>query len=295
VEAFTLPAIDLEEVWEIVRGSARLSDGEVDAVAIYQDFYSDILLHAGAYALGGNPQADGVSMYVTKRAALPRTPTLMHMNAVGWTDIEDPALWGRTLLHEFGHRWLQFVTTMENGTRTLALNPAPAHPPQYACLPAAFPVKTAYDTSTMGGGYFFQSGNTFTSANASPYGYSWLDLYLMGLAAPEEVPSMYYIAGSTPALGDSYTPPSNVTVTGTRRNVTIQQVVEAMGPRTPASQRVFDVVFVLVSSDPATADLTSLDGYRRAFAENFSMATGNRGAVRTLHVTPGPRRRSVRK
>jgi len=218
----------------------------------------------------------------------------MHMNKVEYTDIEDPRPWGRALLHEFGHRWLQFVETNENGSRTMSLNPAPAHPPQYLSLPAAFPVMTAYDTSTMGGGYFTQSGNTFTSASASPYGYSWLDLYLMGLAGPEEVPPMYYIAGTNPPLGDSYTPPSNVTVTGTRRDVTMQQVLDVMGPRTPQDQRSFKVVFVLVSSDPSSTDLARVDAYRRAFEENFAKATGNRAVVQTLHFPPGPRRRSVR-
>jgi hypothetical protein len=145
----------------------------------------------------------------------------------------------------------------------------------------------------MGGGYFTQNGNTFTTAPASPYGYSWLDLYLMGLAQPEEVPPMYYIAGTTPPLGDSYNPPGNITVTGTRKNVTIQQVVDAMGPRTPQSQRVFHVVFVLVASEPATADLTSVDAYRGAFQENFSKATGGRAVVSTLHFPPQPRRRVV--
>jgi hypothetical protein len=56
----------------------------------------------------------------------------------------------------------------------------------------------------------------------------------------------------------------------------------------------FNVVFVLVASEPSSADLARLDGYRRVFEENFSKATGNRAVVRTLHFPPEPRRRSVR-
>jgi hypothetical protein len=190
------------------------------------------------------------------------------------------------------------VETLENGTRTIALNPQPAHPPQFASTPAAFPVRGTYDTSTMGGGWFAQDGNSFTSATASPYGLSWLDLYLMGLAAAEEVPPMYVIDGSNPPLGPAYTPPSNVTVTGRRHDLTIEQIVGAMGPRLPASaagQRIFRIAFVLVASDPASAaaDLARVDVYRRAFEENFRKATGGRAIVQTLFSPPGQRRRSV--
>jgi len=298
VEAFTLPTIDLEAVWESVRTAGSLSDDEIDGVAIFQNFFNDIDLFAGAFASGGNPQADGVSMYVGKGTAFPRSPTLMHMNVVNYSNNQDINIAGRNLLHEFGHRWLQFVETMENGTRTIALNPQPAHPPQFASTPAAFPVMSAQDTSTMGGGWFTQSGSSFTSASWSAYGLSWLDLYLMGLAAPEEVPSTYVIDGSNPPLGLAYTPPSNITVTGTRHDLTLQQVVEAMGPRVPAfgaTQRDFRLVFVLVAADPLTAaaDLALVDTYRRAFEENFAKATGGRAVIQTLFWPKEPRRRSA--
>ena len=114
---FTLPTIDLGgECGKLSASQAGSPTAVSTPWPSYQNFYSDLILYAGAFAAGGNPQADGVTMYVTKRSALPRSPTLMHMNRV-WTDIVDPRPGGRTLLHEFGHRWLQFVETMENGSR----------------------------------------------------------------------------------------------------------------------------------------------------------------------------------
>lgn len=220
------------------------------------------------------------------------------MNMTNYSNNQVVDVAGRVLMHEFGHRWLQFVETMENGSRTLALNPTPAHPPQFASTPAAFPVRTPYDTSTMGGGWFTQNGNSFTSATASAYGYSWLDLYLMGLAAPNEVPPTYVIDHTNPPLDSAYTPPSNVTVTGDRRDVAFQQVLDAMGPRTPTvttSQHGFRVLFVLVASPdkPADADVALVDQYRRAFQENFAKATGDRAWVQTLLWPPQPRHRAA--
>jgi hypothetical protein len=297
VDAFTLPALDLDEIWSSVR-AAGFDDETVDAVAIFQNFPTDIVLYAGAFASGGNDGSDGVTKYVRRGSAWPRSPTLLHMNMTNYSNNQDVDVAGRVLLHELGHRWLQFVETIVAGSRTIVLNPSPAHPPQFASTPAAFPVKGPYDTSTMGGGWFTQNGISFTSATASAYGYSWLDLYLMGLAAPNEVPPTYWIENSNPPLAPAYTPPSNTTVTGTRRDVVFQQVLDAMGPRTPAvanSQHGFRVVFVLVASPEKAVDpdLALVDQYRRAFQENFVKATGERAWVQTLNWPPQPRHRAA--
>ncbi|HEX7677416.1 MAG TPA: hypothetical protein VF713_04785, partial [Thermoanaerobaculia bacterium] len=297
VDAFTWPIIDLQSVWESVRGAGSFSDAQIDGVAIYQDFHNDMTISNASYATIGNPQDEGVSKWATHTPAFPRVPNLMNLNDVNYGSLP-PLEAGRIVLHEFGHRWLQFVETMENGTATMTLNPQPAHPPQFASAPAAFPVVNAYDTSTMGGGYFAQNGNSFTSSPWSPYGYSWLDLYLMGLAAAEEVPVTYVIDKSNPPLGNAYNPPGNITVTGTRHDVAIQQVIDAMGPRLPSSAsspRVFNVVFVMVAAPghDVDVDLARVDSARRVFADNFRKATGNRGLVNTLFFPPSPRRRAV--
>ena len=297
VDAFTVPTIDLQSVWESVRTAASLSDADIDGVAIYSNFNTEVVLRNAAYATIGNSGDDGIWKYVGHDSRHPRSPNLMQMNVVGALATTLRA--GQVLLHEFGHRWLQFVETMENGSATIALNPQPAHPPQFASAPAAFTVVNSFDTSTMGGGYFTQSGNFFTASPQSPNGYSWFDLYLMGLAAPEEVPSMYVIDNSNPALGLAYNPPSNISVTGTRHDLTIQQVIDAMGPRKPssaASRHAFKVAFVLVydPTRPFDSDFARLDQFRSTFADMFTRATGQRASVQTLIDLPAGRKKLLR-
>jgi hypothetical protein len=108
---------------------------------------------------------------------------------------------------------------------------------------------------------------------------------------------MFVIDGTT--LGTAYTPPSNVVVTGTRHDITLQQVIAAMGPRRPSaasSQHEFKVVFVLLTEPGRNvdADLAALERVRSKFVEMFGKATGGRAFVETLFNPAGTRRRTVR-
>jgi hypothetical protein len=188
-----------------------------------------------------------------------------------------------------------------NDMPTRVLDPRSAHPAQYVHTPAAFPVMTSTDASLMGGGYFVDNGNgTFTSAATSPYGFSWLDLYLMGLARADEVPPSFYIDSAQPPLGLEYWPPSHVSVSGNRRDFRVDDVIDAMGPRDPScplAQRTFTVYFVLLAGD-AGGVARRVDVMRRirsAFETNFTTATGGRGAVVTTFTPPTPRHRAAAK
>lgn len=299
LEAFTLPVVSPDQVWEQVKASTGLRDDEVDGVAIYQNFLTDLVLYASAYSTVGNPGVTGISSRSSPDR--PLRPALMHMNKVDFGPNRQIRDAEHTLLHELGHRWLLFAQVMENGTKTYALNPLGSHPAQYADTRSAFRVYEANESSVMGGGFFTDNGNsTFTSGKRHYYGYSFLDLYLMGLAPPDEVPSYFYIANSNPPLAQSYYPPENQTYSGTRRDVAMSQLLEAMGPRKPAypdTQRKFRVVFVLLSDPnaPATdAELALVDGYRREMEAAFVLATGGRGQVATsLPNPPGKKRRAV--
>lgn len=303
VEAFTLPVLDPARVWEQVRTSQRLSDGDVDAVAIYQTFHTDIVLYASAYATGGNAGAAGIRWGDDGAPERPRAPTLLHMNHLDrvTSGSHDSAI--HVLMHELGHRWLFFVMTMHNGQRSHApLNPLRAHPAQWVDTRAAFNVLSATDSSVMGGGFFAENGNgTFTTpAELTYYGYSWLDLYLMGLAAPSEVPPFFYLSEPQPPLGQAYYPPRRSTYTGTRRAVTVQQVIDATGARRPAypdTQKRFKVAFVVVTDrEVSEAELSRMGELRRLFESRFAVATGQRGEVTTTFVEmpPLPKRRAAR-
>jgi hypothetical protein len=300
VESFTLSPINVRAVWDQLEAAYGLNPSQIDALAVYQDFPTDIIFYAGAYSTVGNPAVDGIANRSGFGTIHPRTPALLHMNLFdyGWNATAERSV--AVMNHELGHRWLYHFSIMENGLRLRKLNPASAHPAQFVHTPAAFRVYTDRDASTMGGGNFVDNGNgTFTSAfQPGYYGFSWHDLYLMGLATPAEVEPWYYIENSSPALGPAYYPPNNITVSGVRRDVNVQQIIDGMGPRNPDaanSQRNFRVLYVLLTRDGAAVEpstLQTLHEYRSEFQRAFQTATGDRATVNT-YFGLGPRRRGA--
>ncbi len=303
IEAFTIPVVNVHQIWRHLRDAFHLDDSSVDAVAIYQNFRTDILLYASAYSTGGNPGVDNIiESKPFVRSDLPRSPALMHMNFLANGLNRDARLASHNLMHEFGHRWLHDISILENGSRTRVLNPLGGHPAQYVHTLAAFPIERSYVSSVMGGGTFDDHGDgSFSSwPTRASWGYSWTDLYLMGLASKNEVTPWFYLANSDPALGPAYFPPANSTYRAERRNVMIEQVVGAMGPRQPAfpdTQREFRVVFVLLSRESATeGEITQIEAIRTEFERRFRDATGYRAEVRTwFSGTASPRRRPARR
>lgn len=299
-EAFTLGVLDPFAVAEQLRAVAGDSIDHLDGVAIYQTFLTDIIFFAGAYAYSGNAVANGIG-----RGQLldqPFTPALMHMNALGYGHNATPDGAMRVLLHEFGHRWLYSPSVMVDGKASRILNPISAHPAQYVHTSAAFPVITDKDTSVMGGGWFEQEGAGWrTPSHLTYYGYSWLDLYLMGMADPNEVPPFFYLDGTE--LGGAYYPPQGAFVSGTKRDVHVDSVIAATGIRTPSaatSKRRFRAAVVVIESEsePFTeATRVEFDQHRRYVEASFSKATGNRGELTLDYFFPTsePRRRGARR
>lgn len=302
-EAFTLPVLSVDAVWSQLRAAYGLRNEDIDGVAIYQNFFTDLILYAGAYSTGGNPGVKGIADFSDVGPNVPREPALLHMNKVGYGVNRDTRAASHVIMHELGHRWLFYFSILENGTRSFVLNPISAHPAQYVDTRAAFPVYLDVDSSVMGGGTFTDnSDGSFTTTQYASYAYSWLDLYLMGLADKSEVTPWFYIASSNPRLGDAYYPPERRTFRGTRHDVGIQQVVDSMGTRSPAypdTQRTFRVAFVLLA-DPdrpvAESELALVQQYRGLLETNFPIATGKRANVTTSIVAAPPpaRRRAVR-
>lgn len=115
--------------------------------------------------------------------------------------------------------------------------------------------------------------------------YSALDQYLMGLRAPSEVPPGFVVyPGSQPA---TRLPQRGVRISGARREVTIEEIVDAEGPRVPdhtVAQRRFRFAFILVTreGEQATAEqIAQLERYRRDFEPYFHAATSERGVAET--------------
>lgn len=297
-EPFVLGTFDPHSLWERLQAKYALSNYDIDGVAMYQTYFTDLIFYAGAYSTVGNPQVDGVrsgsNLYGTR---VLRAPALLHMNQLeyGWNATTKNA--SHVILHEFGHRWLYFFRIMEEGTSARVLNPVSAHPGGFVHTPAAFRVYDDQDASVMGGGFFTAQGDGMFQARASNSGYSWTDLYLMGLAAPQEVPPWFYLRNSDPPLPLQYYPTNGAVVRAEQRDVNVDQIIAAEGPRNPPaamSQRSFRVLFVLVTeSEPSASEIAKLNEWRALLVKDFDLATGGRAKVDTNWVRP-TKRRAVR-
>ncbi len=115
--------------------------------------------------------------------------------------------------------------------------------------------------------------------------YSPLDQYLMGFRAPEEVPPTFLVRDS--GRTNTQLPLTGVTFNGTRRNITVDDIVAAEGRRSPdhtLAQREFRTAFILLTrpgAEPSAQDLEKLDRFRREFEPYFAKGTSARAAVVT--------------
>lgn len=123
--------------------------------------------------------------------------------------------------------------------------------------------------------------------------YSRLDLYLMGLATAAEVEPFFVVteasangSGGTPLDAES-TPRNGITITGTRTNVTLDDVQAALGPRVPSFEsapKSFRHAWILLTraGEPPDETLVSrLERARSAFFSFFQCQTMGRGTITT--------------
>ncbi|MGE3540694.1 MAG: CARDB domain-containing protein [Candidatus Tectimicrobiota bacterium] len=123
---------------------------------------------------------------------------------------------------------------------------------------------------------------TFTSEAVRKF-LSPLDLYLAGWYRADEVPPFVLI--DSPGHDPTLVPQPGLTLPGTARVITIDDVIAAEGPRVPAAgqaQRVFRFAWILLTSTDTAVDtvqLSAMAQVRNAFAERFAVWTGGRGLV----------------
>jgi hypothetical protein len=182
--------------------------------------------------------------------------------------------------HETGHRWgatLRFRDA-RGAASDAWLGRQRAHWSFYCDSDAS--VLEGNDIEDQGGGAFRTVG--------AVQRYGPFDLYAMGLLAESEVPRAFYVEGPSGASQDRESAPrTGVSFTGTRREVSIGDVVAAMGPRDPSasrSPRVHRQAWVYVVSRGRSAEeaaIAKLETIRRAFEGFFLAATGGRMSVET--------------
>ena len=186
------------------------------------------------------------------------------------------------IAHETGHRWLTQFTFNDGrgGTSDAMLGRQRAHWSFFMDSDAS--VMEGNDIEDLGGGNF--------RTIAAVQRYSLLDLYGMGLVGAADVPPVFYVESPTsvsPNASRESAPRVGVTFSGTRRTVTIQDIVSAVGARQPSADtspklhRQAWIYVIARGTTPAQADLTRLDRMRREFEPFFSRATDNRMTLTT--------------
>ncbi|RII26337.1 MAG: hypothetical protein CXR31_11645 [Geobacter sp.] len=184
-----------------------------------------------------------------------------------------------TLNHEFMHRYGTYVRFRNSdGSMNDALLGRDAAHWSY--------LLDTKGSLMYGNGWRDNSNGTFT-ATATMSGFSPLDLYLMGMIPKEQVPPMLLI--DNPAIDRTKLPQVGVTISGTAKAVTIDDIIVADGERVPGSAtspKQFNVSFVLLvrpGDDPTTA-VTAIETLRSAWAGRFAELT--RGIGNIVGVTP---------
>ena len=186
------------------------------------------------------------------------------------------------LAHEVAHRWLAFFDLRNHRGEITGdlLGRDMAHWSFFLDSDAS--VMEGNDIEDLGGGSF--------RTVAAMSGFSRLDLYAMGLVRESEVPPFFYVESPvnvTPARSRESPPTLRVTLNGTRRDVLIQAIVAANGPRSPSAAeapRVHAQAFIYVVGPGRTVapdQVEKLDRIRRAFEPFFLDATGGRMRVVT--------------
>jgi hypothetical protein len=173
----------------------------------------------------------------------------------------------------------------EGWRRTIALGPT--HCARGLQAPVAFPFQRPFEASIMGGGVWQDNlDGTYTQLDDDYYvpatGWSYLDLYLMGLIAAAEVPDFFILRNLVAAGNGANGYPK---FKADRIKVTIQDVIAAEGARAPSvekSQRAFNTGMVAVvqhGTKPSHELIERMTGIRSKWIEYWGITTGRRSSM----------------
>ncbi len=188
--------------------------------------------------------------------------------------------------HEMGHRWSAFVSAKLKD-ETIVLGPT--HWATGLQAPAPFPYQRPTEASAMGGGVWQDNlDGTFTQLDDDYYvpatGYSYLDLYLMGLLTPAEVPDFFILRNLQRQGVDAN---GHTIFKADRTRLTINDVIAAEGPREPDfdhSQKHFNTGMVIVlqhGHKPPPDLIKNVEGISARWIDYWSTTTGHRSDMTT--------------
>ena len=196
--------------------------------------------------------------------------------------------------HELGHNWIANVSAVVDGeTLKLTDDGCNCHWAQGLHAPVPHSWKEARQASAMGGGYWIDNNDgTFTQIADAYFvpasGFSYLDLYLMGLIGPERVPDFFIIQD----LLEIRTNEDGYKVfSGERVDLTIDNIIASEGPRVPdwnVSQKAFETAFVYVLAPGEEADpekLGRLGEIRDEFSAYWNSITGRASSMNSAQAS----------
>jgi hypothetical protein len=186
------------------------------------------------------------------------------------------------LAHESGHRWLAQLLFSDGrgGVSDQLLGRQRSHWSFFMDTDAS--VMEGNDISAV-------RGSSFRTVAAATR-YSRVDLYAMGLVGDSEVQPWFFVdapVNVVPSSDRESAPHVGTTFSGTRRDVLIQDVIDALGRRVPSTEdapRLHRQAFIYViqrGTVPRETDLTRLTRIRRQWEPYFHTATEERMTVRT--------------
>ena len=179
-----------------------------------------------------------------------------------------------TLGHEVLHRWSAFVKFKEadDSISSALIGKHDSH--------WNFLLDT--DASLLYGNDWQDNGDgTFTSIASRKY-YSPLDMYLMGFYDSSEVPPMLLI--ENPDIDPISDSEVGVTINGTPRYITIEDIIAAEGERVPGpsgAQKTFKTAYILATASGTFTgqEIYGLENIRNGWITRFSILTDGHGIM----------------
>jgi hypothetical protein len=197
--------------------------------------------------------------------------------------------------HEYGHHWLNWTLFDQNnglGKEDLLRGFDDSSCQGAPMCTGNLNGHYAYyvdSHSVMYGNFITDNGNGTFTLTGGTRKYGELDQYLMGLRDPSEVSPLMALDDGThhgsPAGAQVSTAAPTTVMNMTRVDVKIDDVIRALGPRSPAypnAQSCWRVAFVLVvpqGQSYQTADVMKIEAYRQRFEDWFNQATDGRGTM----------------
>ena len=278
----------------------RLHKDEYDFLVIFTNF--DFLmpgvgtLQAKAFYTGVRNDTSGIGVAPFNNSALygsnsklQGTVDMGNLSSMASNPL-DPAFEDTlaTLSHELMHRWATRVKfkNADGSLNSSLLGMDNAH----------WSFLLGSQGSLMYGNTWQDNGDgTFTSTKSQGQlrYYSPLDLYLMGLYDRTQVPPVLLIENATVndvPVDPAQLPQAGVTVAGTARYVTVDDIIAAEGNRTPnaaTSQKTFKTAFIFATT-PGTFqgdEVYAIENIRTASVTRFSVETDGIGII-SIASTP---------